>query len=123
MQRIWLAQLESGLVMAMISNVAALAPAQIVVRQRRGAWVVRWADTERKFAEIVAALKGAVEMAYTSGKNGTPTCVVLLMGRSPKLVWSYGQDPFPPELRQYKSKSQQRASPSFGTRPRSAGRS
>jgi hypothetical protein len=81
-------------------TITGLKPAQIVVLKRSGKWHVRWMDSDRLFTDELAAVKGAIDMAHESGRNGMPACVMLLSGKASKakIVWTYGQDDYPPKL-------------------------
>jgi len=69
---------------------------QFIVRHRRGRWTVRSGDLDRCFADRMAAIKGAVELANESGKSGKPAVVDAEgRGRQFKTIWKYGTDPYP----------------------------
>jgi hypothetical protein len=66
---------------------------QVFVRHQGDKWIVKVRELERIFADERGALSCAVQMAQESGKNGTPS-VVLLHGEDATLkeIWTYGKD-------------------------------
>ena len=49
------------------------------------------------YSSEVRAIRGAVDRAEKSGKNGRPAMVALFIkNREPKIIWTSGQDPYPP---------------------------
>jgi hypothetical protein len=84
--------------------VSASAPAQIVVRSRAGKWHIQRADRVQEFIDESSALRAAIEIGQESGINGTPACVVLLDRKTPKIVWTYGENDYPPHLADLRAK-------------------
>jgi hypothetical protein len=85
--------------MSVQAVVTAMEPARIVVRRRHGSWEVKWRGSDRHFVDEASAVRGAIDLAHESGKNGSPACVVLLRKRVPKVIWTYAVDPYPPKLK------------------------
>jgi len=77
----------------------AMEPARIIVRRRHGSWELKWRGGDRQFGDEVSAIRGAIDLAQESGKNGSPACVVLLIKRVPKVIWTYALNPYPPKLK------------------------
>ena len=49
------------------------------------------------YSSEVRALRGAIDRAETSGKNGKPALVALFVKHhEPKIIWTFGRDPYPP---------------------------
>jgi hypothetical protein len=49
------------------------------------------------YSSEARAIRGAVDRAEKSGKNGKPAMVALFTKhREPKIIWTFGQDPYPP---------------------------
>ena len=49
------------------------------------------------YSSEVRAIRGAVDRAEKSGKNGKPAMVALFIRHcEPKVIWTFGQDPYPP---------------------------
>jgi hypothetical protein len=66
---------------------------QVLVRHQGDKWMVKIRELERIFADEREAMSCAVQMAQESGKNGTPS-VVLLHGEDATLkeIWTSGKD-------------------------------
>jgi hypothetical protein len=69
---------------------------KIVVRGNGEAWSVRCHHQGvRSFADEKEALRAAIDMAQTNGKNGHPSMVVSCSPAGEKTMWTYGKDPYP----------------------------
>jgi hypothetical protein len=86
--------------MAIQAVPTAMEPARIVVRRRHGTWELRWRGSDRQFVDEASAVRGAIDLAQESGKNGAPACVVLLKKKVPTVIWTFALDAYPPKIKQ-----------------------
>jgi len=69
---------------------------QIVLRQHDGRWIVKVHELERVFADEMEAMNCAIQLAQDSGKNGSPSVVLLHADDATfREIWTYGKDAFP----------------------------
>jgi hypothetical protein len=69
---------------------------QVVLRQHDGRWIVKVQELERIFADEMEAMNCAIQLAQDSGKNGSPSVVLLHADDATfREIWTYGKDAFP----------------------------
>jgi hypothetical protein len=67
---------------------------QYLVLKRRGSWFAKSLGRfGAPYSSESRAIRGAVDRAQKSGK---PATVALLKDHEQKLIWTFGQDPYPP---------------------------
>ena len=71
---------------------------QYLVLKGHGNWFVKsLGRLGVPYSSEVRAIRGAVDRAEMSGNNGKPAVVALFIKhREPKVIWTFGQDPYPP---------------------------